>query len=1019
MEAVMRSKSIYALFAVVCALLLIIGCSGGGNPVAPSSSDSSALTGQSAPEMQPANSSLLGYYDIYYDIQANKFEVVADRTAAYTLNIVPFLNLMNIPHYGITFGSILVHDDDPTFLGVDVEFNIYHPFPGIDQYNAYDLRGVVIGNGATTLEYDGIRASRHGTDLWMKNPDGYTRWFNPTEFTTELIFGYSPGGFQNLAGDAMVNPYKYYSKHLGKDDDLWNYLTGDNNWDGMFENGLGRTMEIEFPLPPNGIGLMFGYAVVVAWEEQGATGPYHPVHVAEPVAVSVTQTPDVWYNETDGPGGNLILDIDLFAWNAQPSTVKVESTVLDHIAFFDFATYASPGGEHYSTWHVEAPAGAFTGVDNHDAWIIAECEAFDYKNGLPEIPSSDGLLAAFFRTDIGVLGEPLSLDPVAVAEIVSEEPFCSGNSIEFSGLGSYDMDEGGNSIVSYAWDFDEDGIYGDPYDSGTDSNPVLLFDTAGTYNIDLEVTDDEGATDTLDTPLVLVIGTSPLVIGINPDSGGIDTIITGAEVSGADFDSVAQVSLVKSDDPLVVIEADNEVTSGGGTLITCDIDLDSSVAESGVYDVVVTNSTGCSGQDDGGFMVTSDPIWWENNMYNPEHTGYNPTANTPDPSTMSLVSGYPRSAPGYYKHLTPIVAGDKIFYEGYGSFKIGLTTPYIYCHDLATGNQLWSAPIKETTYWDPIGWNTPNINNGFAYWQDTSTGDEYFIAATDQIYCFDANSSGSATPIWKYHPSPLDVTVAHWLVTQLTIYDGKVLARSAQGILYIVDIVSGSLDYEVDVTGAGWGGMAASNGYAYVLGNLSGSSYLSRVDIATGDFTPAEDSWLIGSGYYCSYWVQPCISDGRAYMAVSNTSHLVCMAIDDPGYADGTVIWDAVLPIGTPIVSGAAKLGDDIFVAAGSYGKGVIAITDLGAGYTQKWYCTGLGANNYFDANITVATTPSYPNGLVVAPDRYSDSIYFINIDTGILAYTIDLPGSFMRNGVSFAKDFMVAVTESSLFVYQ
>jgi hypothetical protein len=397
------TRSLQATLMIICCLI-IFGCS--QNTDSPVSSNiNPGETGQSSnPAVSSGNNFLLGYYDVYFDIQNQKFEAVFNRSASFTLNIVPFLNKMTIPQNGITLDSIVIHNDDPSFIGVDVTFSIYHPFPGYPQYDAYDMRGVLIGNGSRVLDYDGLRTPEHTVDLWMNNPDGYTRWFNPTEFTTELIFGYAPGGFQNLAGDSQVNPYKYYGKHLGASDDLWSWLTSGPNYDGIFESGSGRRMEIEFPMPPDGIGIMFGYAVVVSWDEQGPVGPYHPVHCPEAVAASVTQTPNVW-NDGVNSGGDLILDVDLYGWEYQPSIVLIESDLLDGIADFDFDTYASPGGENYSTWHVEAPSGTFTGTDGHDFWVIAEYGGFDYKNGLPEIPSADGALAAFFRYDAIVLPE--------------------------------------------------------------------------------------------------------------------------------------------------------------------------------------------------------------------------------------------------------------------------------------------------------------------------------------------------------------------------------------------------------------------------------------------------------------------------------------------------------------------------------------------------------------------------------------------------------------------------------------
>jgi hypothetical protein len=483
------------IVTVFIGVLSMLGCSGRiDNPALPSI-ENSLLTGQTA-AVEPSNTYMLGYYDIYFDPATSTFEAVLNRNASFTLNIVPFLNKMTIPKNGITFDQIVIHNDDPSFIGVDVVFSIYHPFPGYPQYNAYDARGVLIGNGASVLEYSGLSAPKHGTDVWMKNPDGYTRWFNPSEFTTQLIFGYAPGGYQNLAGDANLNPYKYYGKHLGADDNLWSWLTSGPNYDGIFESGSGRKMEIEFPMPPDGLGIMFGYAVVVTWEEQGPVGPYHAVHCPESVAAKVTQTPDVWYDPgTGNSGGNLILDIDLFAWDEQPSTVKIESSVLDGIAEFDFDTYASPGGENYSTWHVEAPTTALTSNENHYYWVIAEDAGYDYKNGLPEIPSADGKLAAFFRYDLEVLSGSSNHDPDCDLQTVTPLPAKGWDvdvPVELDASGSTDAD---GDPLTFEWDFDWDGIYGeDPDDSftGTPENPTHHYTADYSGQVCVKVTDGFG-----------------------------------------------------------------------------------------------------------------------------------------------------------------------------------------------------------------------------------------------------------------------------------------------------------------------------------------------------------------------------------------------------------------------------------------------------------------------------------------------------------------------------------------------
>jgi len=407
-------------------MVVALGCSGnGGSPVSPNAGPAitgSDLSGQS---LGP-NTYLAGYYECYLDIPTQTLEVVADRTANFTLNIIPFLNQMKDPGMGIKFGSLGVNTDDPDVLKVDVEFQWYHPFPTLDQYKAYDMMGVIISNGDTTLGYESpagnpLTVGQHGTDTYMTNADGYTRWFNPTEFTTTLIFGWAPGGIQNLAGDALLNPYKAYGMGLGPEDDLWGWLTGGSNNDGLWESGAGRMMNLEFPAATaGGDGLTFAYAAVVCWEEQGSDPPggYTPYHRDEPIACSVNVTDNVYFDGTT-TGGNLILDADLWAWGAQPSTVKVESTVLSAVA--DMGPGAT-GGDNYSTYHLDIPADvALVTTGGQEFWIIAECGAFGYKpvtelGEVLDIPSADGVLASFFRFPLYVSPTPycsLEVDSIA------------------------------------------------------------------------------------------------------------------------------------------------------------------------------------------------------------------------------------------------------------------------------------------------------------------------------------------------------------------------------------------------------------------------------------------------------------------------------------------------------------------------------------------------------------------------------------------------------------------------------
>lgn len=399
---------------IILISLILTGCSGEkDNPVSPE-------TVRPGTEIQAAGNPgnfLLGYYDIYFDPSSCTFDVAGNRTVDFTINIVPFLNQKTYPMYGISLEDIVLHDDIPGVLGVDVDFQIHHPYPTLDLTRVYDVMGVVIGDGSLFLDYENLRAAGRFTDLWMKNPDGYTRWFNPSEFWQEGVFGYMPGGFQNYAGNAQVNPYKYYAEGLEPDADEWDLLTGENTYESRFHSDSGRLMELEFVVPPDGIGIRFGYAVVACWEDQG-DGPYTPYHRKEAIAASVSVTEDIWFDGVKS-GGDLILDFDLYAWEQQPDIVKIESTVLDGIAEFDASEIGEVVNENVSSYHLQVPSGEINTLEGHEFWIIAESLSYDYSNDLGGFPYPAGPLASFYRFPLSISTGPINQPPV-ITEIYDD-----------------------------------------------------------------------------------------------------------------------------------------------------------------------------------------------------------------------------------------------------------------------------------------------------------------------------------------------------------------------------------------------------------------------------------------------------------------------------------------------------------------------------------------------------------------------------------------------------------------------
>ncbi len=95
-------------------------------------------------------------------------------------------------------------------------------------------------------------------------------------------------------------------------------------------------------------------------------------------------------------------------------------------------------------------------------------------------------------------------------------------------------------------------------------------------------------------------GQAPIVTAIDPDSAKSGDQLTGVIVTGQYFIAGAQVELRHPDWP--AISADNEVVGGGGTSITCDLDLDA--AAEGYWDVAVINPDLLEGILEGGFLVS-------------------------------------------------------------------------------------------------------------------------------------------------------------------------------------------------------------------------------------------------------------------------------------------------------------------------------------------------------------------------------------------------------------------------------
>jgi len=434
--------------ALMFALIATVGCSGGGDsPVAPTAdqgiTEAVSHTGQT-------QTHLWGYWEVYMDLENMTVEAIPVRGATFAANVVQF---MNGKPTALQFN---IHSTNPVGDAMEVALtvSITHPLPGLPQYDGYDVRGIFCGDQSKTLEYgSGLRHGVPGTDQYMTNPDGYTRWYNAIEFQVPGLMGYLPGDFatRGYSPSASLNAYKYYANGLTAVADVWDFLNSTSG-NGKFASGATnqRRYELNFP---NTKGIKYGYAVVANWggEDPGD----HPSNAPECVGCDVTVTPGVYYESGTENGGDLILDISLFNWENQPDAIFVESPVIPGEYELTPPEMEPIGGdENYSTYHVEIPATEVNGLDPSWYWIICEEDGEDYRSEFtPSLPGAapSATLAGFFRYELEILEEaPCASVSVTGIDLDPPNEMNQGGPDAYTGVEIYGSGfEGTNAVVQF------------------------------------------------------------------------------------------------------------------------------------------------------------------------------------------------------------------------------------------------------------------------------------------------------------------------------------------------------------------------------------------------------------------------------------------------------------------------------------------------------------------------------------------------------------------------------------------
>ncbi|MCX6647422.1 MAG: hypothetical protein NTY09_13845 [bacterium] len=303
----------------VLLVILITGCSGSGNGVAPSMTDSTSSTQSIDPNLTPqsengsegsgANHFLLSYNLIYLDATDPdniKAEIVPVREGEIHLNILKFLEDGPCTN---CFKIVGFNFPQPGYLDVDIQID--HPFDDL-LLSVFDVRGIIMFRGSHEFPVAGKSISDPTLgDGELLNPDGYTALYNGSTITAPVgpLQKYYPGNFATpIVPSSDINGYRYYIS----DDPA-------NNRNAFYAASSDvQTFSLKLPTGP----FILGYAVDANWWTPIETPVDNPLtdfdlnaNCPEPWKIVVMEEP-IGDGLTD-QGGSTKLLIDVYDWQGK------------------------------------------------------------------------------------------------------------------------------------------------------------------------------------------------------------------------------------------------------------------------------------------------------------------------------------------------------------------------------------------------------------------------------------------------------------------------------------------------------------------------------------------------------------------------------------------------------------------------------------------------------------------------------------------------------------------------------
>ncbi len=453
----MLQRKYFPAWCIIIILVLTIGCQKGGSPVTP---DAPAdLTGESAqPDLSGrgvfahgGGHHLLGLVECSIDFQAHAIDVAYLRSAMQHLDLIQLIPIFCKPPSACLDFVNLDLDWDTGLAEVDVV--VTHPIP--DSFtDVYDLRGIAIFQG--TLD-PGFVGGSVGTQLL--NADGYTT-------------AYDLGDLY----DAFLNPFIAFNKDLDR---------------RIFANSS-TTQEhftVQFPsMDPD--DTKFLYALDASWYNEADIDPEDPLtdpNMPEPYKVEILYVDPI----KDNWGSTATVVVAVEDWQENAKEAEVECPELFG-GPLDMTEEWSDGGRYLYYAELFNDFEVETGPPL--ALLAIAYDEFETQEDLIN-PSITIDLTSYQLGWVPVYDSAINTAPVASA-FADELLILAGESVHFDATGSYDAED--VTVSTYLWDFTGEGF------SVEEPGAVdHQFDEAGSYPVNVMVTDAGGLTDILDAPIII------------------------------------------------------------------------------------------------------------------------------------------------------------------------------------------------------------------------------------------------------------------------------------------------------------------------------------------------------------------------------------------------------------------------------------------------------------------------------------------------------------------------------------